>query len=203
MNGMSQLVGKYGLWLLLAAPSAFMLPGLAADSTQADLLLRPTGEFAARFMIVALLLTPLRMLFPRLRWLVWLVRQRRALGVAAFGYALLHTVLYVVDMETLHNILAEFWALGIWTGWAAFVVLVALGATSNDFFTRRLGRAWKPLHRAVYAAALLTLAHWIFVHNNWVPALVHFAPLATLQAYRIFKLAGRAKAKAGAALLNQ
>lgn len=184
MDSGKREIGKLVLWALMAVPAATMLAGLASGSAQPDTLLHPSGEFAARLMIVALMLTPLRMLFPNVRWLAWLARHRRSLGVGAFGYAALHTALYVVDMETLRNILAEFWALGIWTGWAAFLIFLPLAATSNDRATRRLGRGWKTLHQTVYAAAVLTLAHWIFVHNNLGPALVHFVPLAALEIYR-------------------
>ena len=184
-----QLAGRCVVWALLALPSVPMLVGLWRGSTQPDLLLHPSGEFAARFMILALALTPLRLMFPKAHWLAWLAERRRALGVAAFGYGALHTLLYLVDMETLRNILAEFWALGIWTGWAAFAIFLPLAITSNDFSTRLLGRTWKQLHRAVYAAALFTLLHWIFVHNNLGPALVHFIPLAALELHRIVKQA--------------
>lgn len=184
-----ELVGRYGLWALLALPSIPMMIGLWTGRTQPDALLHPTGEFSARFMILALALTPLRLMFPKVRWLAWLFQRRRALGVAAFGYAALHTVLYLVDVETLREVLAEFWALGIWTGWAAFAIFLPLAVTSNDFFTRRLARSWKPLHRTVYAAAVLTLVHWIFVQNNLGPALVHFVPLAALELYRVAKRA--------------
>jgi len=33
---------------------------------------------------------------------------------------------------------------------------------------------------------LLVLVHWIFIHNNLGPALVHFVPLALLVAARLF-----------------
>ena len=185
MDTGKRAIGKPILWAVLALPAAGMIAGLASGGAQPDSLLHPSGEFAARLMIVALMLTPLRMLFPNIRWLAWLARHRRSLGVGAFAYAALHTVLYIVDMETLRNILAEFWALGIWTGWAAMLIFLPLAATSNDRSTRRLGRSWKTLHQTVYAAAALTLAHWIFVHNNLGPALVHFLPLAALEAYRL------------------
>src|SRR3546814_20210804 len=74
-------------------------------------MLHPSGEFSALLMIIALMLTPLSILFPNQRWIAWLMRRRRALGVAAFGYAVLHLVFYLIDMETLKNILAELWAL--------------------------------------------------------------------------------------------
>ena len=185
MDSAKRPIGKAILWAVLAVPAAAMIVGLTSGRAQPDSLLHPSGEFAARLMIVALMLTPLRMLFPNVRWLAWLARHRRSLGVGAFGYAALHTILYIVDMETLRNILAEFWALGIWTGWAALFIFLPLAATSNDRSRRRLGRGWKALHQTVYAAAVLTLMHWIFVHNNLGPALVHFLPLAALEAYRL------------------
>ncbi|MCP5084523.1 MAG: iron reductase [Alphaproteobacteria bacterium] len=165
-----------------------MVAGLASGNANAEGLLHPTGEFAARFMIIAMAITPLRMLFPKARWPVWLMRRRRYFGVAAFLYAVLHTVLYIVDMQTLKAMLDEFFALGIWTGWAAFAIFLPLGFTSNNASQRLLLSAWQPLQRWVYGAALLTLVHWMFVHNNFGPALVHFVPLALLQAYRIWKL---------------
>lgn len=182
------LNSRYFLWFLLAIPSIPMVAGLASGNADAEGLLHPTGEFAARFMIIAMAITPLRMMFPKARWPVWMMRRRRYFGVAAFLYAVLHTVLYIVDMQTLKAMLDEFFALGIWTGWAAFAIFLPLGFTSNNASQRLLLSWWQPLQRWVYGAALLTLVHWMFVHNNFGPALVHFVPLALLQGYRIWKL---------------
>ena len=169
-----------------------MIAALASGSADSEQLLHPTGEFAARFMIIAMLLSPLRLIFPRSGFLVWLIRRRRYFGVAAFLYAAFHTVLYVLDMGSLKLMLDEFFALGIWTGWAAFAIFIPLGLTSNDTSQRLFGAWWKALQRWVYLAAILTLVHWIFVHNNVGPALVHFIPLALLEAFRIWKtLRGR------------
>ncbi len=174
-------------WLILSIPALPMLWSLSAGKVAAEALVHPTGEFAARFMIVALMISPLRLILPKAGWLKWLARRRRALGVAAFGYAAFHTLLYIVDMETLNAMWAEFFALGIWTGWAAFAIFIPLAVTSNDTALRQLRRGWYVLHRWVYAAAVLTLLHWIFVHNNLGPALVHFLPLAGLESYRLYR----------------
>lgn len=179
------LKSRYILWALLALPSLPMLAGLMSGGTGAEGLLHPTGEFAARFMIVAMVISPIRLLFPNASWPFWLVRRRRCFGVAAFAYALAHTCLYIVDMASVRLMLDEFTALGIWTGWVAMAILLPLGFTSNNMAQRLLGHRWKQLQRGVYAAAVLTLVHWIFVHNNLGPALVHFVPLALLEAYRI------------------
>ena len=148
-------------------------------------LLHGSGEMSARLLIIAMMLTPLRLIFPRTQWLIWLRGQRRTLGVAAFIYAVLHTLFYLIDMETLANVLAELGAIGIWTGWLATFLFVILGATSNDWSTQTLGPTWQVIHNFVYVAALLTLMHWIFVHNNATAAWVHFAPLILLEIYRV------------------
>jgi sulfoxide reductase heme-binding subunit YedZ len=66
------------------------------------------------------------------------------------------------------------------------LLFVPLALTSNDASMRALKAGWKRLQRLVYPAALLVLVHWIFIHNNLGPALVHFVPLALLVAARFF-----------------
>ena len=133
----------------------------------------------------------MRMLFPGVAFWRWMMKRRRYFGVAAFAYAALHTVLYIIDMGSLQAILGDALALGIWTGWVAFFVFVPLAVTSNDWSVRKMGPAWKTLQRWVYLAAVGTLLHWIFVHNNLGPALVHFVPLAALEVYRLWHNAQR------------
>ena len=178
------------LWALLALPAAHLLYRFAGENVWPDELVGPSGEWAARLIIVALMLTPLAMLLPRVALVGWLVRRRRTFGVAAFCYAALHVAFYVAEMETLANIVAEIELLGIWTGWAALLLMLPLALTSNDASVRMLRRGWKKLHRLVYPAALLVLIHWIVVHNALIEALVQFAPLALLEAWRLARLLG-------------
>ena len=186
------LSSRYFFWGLLAQPALPMMIALSSDPGAAKGLLHPTGEFSARFMIIAMMITPLRMMFPKAGWLNWLMRRRRALGVAAFLYAVLHLVVYVMEKGALAPMLADFMELGIWTGWLAFAIFVPLGLTSNNISQRWLLKRWKTLQRFVYPAAVLTLVHWIFVNDNLGPALVNFLPLAALEAWRIWKnLSGR------------
>ena len=177
---------KLTFWTLLCLPALLMLrPYFFGDLIAMDML-HPTGEWSARFMIAAMVLSPLLSLLGPRPWLSWLIRRRRALGVAAFGYAALHLVFYIIDMGNLDDILAEFLALGIWTGWAAMLLFVPLAVTSNDASMRALKAGWKRVQRLVYPAAVLVLVHWIFIHNNLGPALVHFIPLVLLVAARYF-----------------
>jgi len=197
MSILKSIVGsRYFLWALLALPSIPMVLGLLSGNADPHRLLHPTGEFSARFMIIAMIATPLRLLFQGKRWTGWLVRNRRYFGVAAFVYAALHTLFYVIDMGTLQRILDQFFELGIWTGWVAFFIFIPLAATSNDTAVRALREKWKPLQRFVYAAAVLTLVHWMFVENHFAGALAHFIPLALLEIYRVWHQQFRKPSKA-------
>jgi sulfoxide reductase heme-binding subunit YedZ len=175
---------KLILWSLLALPAAVILWRFAAGVHAADLI-PSTGEWSARLIIAALMLTPLRQVFPSIGAVRWLIRHRRAFGVAAFAYALLHFGLYVLDMETIANMVAELPAPAIWTAWLAFLLLVPPALASSDAAMRRLGSAWKRVQRLAYPAAVLTLIHWLLVHDGMTEALVHFAPLAVLQLLRL------------------
>jgi sulfoxide reductase heme-binding subunit YedZ len=171
----------------LAIPAAFMLYEFLPADAAADDLLKGSGETSARFLIAALAVSPLRRLFPRLRWLAWLAAHRRALGVSAFAYALLHVMFYVIDMGSLQLMLAELGATGIWTGWLAVAIFIPLAATSSDRAVRWLQRRWQRLHRLVYVAAIATLVHWIYVHDGAVAAWLHFVPLILLEVTRVRK----------------
>ena len=180
----------YWLWALLAVPGLGMINALATSTDPAVFreLLHPTGEFSARFLIIAMLASPLALIFRNARFPKWLKKNRRYFGVAAFAYALLHTIFYLVDKDSLQPVLAELPKLYIWTGWVAFLIFIPLAATSFDYFVHKMGTNWKLLQRATYVAAVLTLVHWAALHD-WGgigPALVHFGPLAVLEGYRVW-----------------
>ena len=176
------------LWAALAVP-AVLYVARASGMTAEDLeeLLLPSGEMSARLLIVALAITPLATLLPGNGFIKWLRQQRRAIGLSAFGYGVLHLVFYLVAMGTLDTVLAELGATGIWTGWVALVLLVPLALTSNDTAVRALRRNWKRVQRLAYPAALLTLVHWLTIHDGFIAALAHFAPLVILELIRIFR----------------
>ena len=122
------LNSPYFFWALLSILAILML-NRALTSANPEVfhrLLHPSGEFSARFMIICMMLTPLAMLFPARKWILWLQQRRRYLGVAAFAYALLHTVFYIIDLGALAPILGDALKLGIWTGWLAFFIFVPL-----------------------------------------------------------------------------
>lgn len=181
------LKSRFFTWALLALPSVMMLAGYLNGSRDAHDMLHPTGEFAARAMILAMMCSPLFALFPKARIVQSLLKRRRYIGVAAFGYAALHTAFYLIDKGSFAKVVEEMLVLSIWTGWLAFLIFVPIAATSNNWAVRALGSRWKQLQRWVYAAAILTAAHWLFLEYEVVPVLVHFLPLAVLQILRVRK----------------
>lgn len=168
------------LWIVLALPALAMAVGFARGTDAADLL-HPSGEMSARLMIVAMMIGPLAHLVGRHRPAMrWLLARRRAFGVAAALYALLHLLFYVRDMETLSAMWEEIGAPGIWTGWVALALMLPLLVTSNNRSMRMLRAGWKTLQRLVYPLALFTVIHWGLLFYEWGPALAHIAPLVLL-----------------------
>lgn len=139
-----------------------------------------TGEWALRFLLLSLAVTPAR------RFLGWQWAQplRRTLGLAAFGYAAAHLATWSIfdlglDLEAiLADVLERPY---VTAGMAAFAILLALAVTSTRGSIKRLGARWVSLHRAVYAAgALAVLHHFWLVKADYRPAIVHGALLAGL-----------------------
>ncbi|MDA9274561.1 ferric reductase-like transmembrane domain-containing protein [bacterium] len=193
-------LSPYGLWFLFALPGGLML-GTALTSDDPRIfheLVHPSGEFSARFLIVAMMATPLAMLLRGWRGPIWLKKNRRYLGVASFGYAALHTLFYVIDKGSMAGVINEVSRFYIWTGWIAFVIFVPLAVTSTDYFVRIMGPWWKTLQRWTYGAAILTLLHWAALHNweHSTSAIVHFLPLTLLEAYRVWYWYIKPKARA-------
>lgn len=189
----------FTFWALLSLPGLPIALGLTSgDPDAVHNLLHPTGEFAARFLIITMMITPLMMLFRDAKWPRWMMKRRRYLGVAAFVYAAAHTVLYLIDEGAVAVTGNELSKLYIWTGWMAFLIFVPLAITSTDDWMRRLGRRWKTLQKGVYGAAVLTMVHWAALHE-WGgigPALVHFTPLVLLEGYRVWSTAQRRRQRA-------
>ncbi len=188
MSAFFKTISPYWLWLLLALPAfGFVMAVTGSDDPDIfEEFLHPTGEFSARFMIIAMLASPLVLIFKGWRGPLWLRKNRRYFGVAAFGYAALHTLYYLFDVQTMSRVVEDLPRLYIWTGWVAFAIFIPLAVTSMDHFVRVMGPRWKQVQRWTYPAAVLTLLHWAALHDwgGLGPALVHFVPLGLLEAYR-------------------
>lgn len=167
------------VWLAMAVPGLLMAANLLRGDVLAMDLLQPSGEMSVRLLVLALLPGPLAGVFGPGRflrgWLAW----RRNIGVAAFGYAVLHLGFYLIDLGALPPAIDELGLPAIWTGWLALLLLIPPAATSLNRAMVRLGRRkWKAIQRLVHGAAILSLMHWLLLDWQWQSALLHAAPVA-------------------------
>jgi methionine sulfoxide reductase heme-binding subunit len=172
------------VWLLLALPGAVLTYSYARGGTFYGEYLHATGELGVRLLMLAMAVTPLKVMLPSAAWVQWLARRRRYIGVAAFGYSMLHAVAYL-ERQPFDTIVEDAGELALMTGWIALLVMLVLAATSNDTAVRSLRSRWKWLHRTVYFAAVLTFGHWILTAFDPTAAYVHLGILAVLEAVRL------------------
>jgi len=145
-----------------------------------------TGEWALRFLLITLAITPLR----KLTGMNWLIKIRRMLGLYVFFYAFMHFITYIwLDqffdwMEILVDIPKRPF---ITVGFAAFVLLIPLAFTSTNKMMRRLKRNWQRLHQLIYIIAMLGVLHflWVVKADTFEP-LVYFIILMVLFLYRAY-----------------
>lgn len=175
------------LWLVLALPGLWI--GwrwlMTPDEYGYGHAIGESGDWAAWLLMATLAVTPIKLLFRKQGWAIWLMRHRRDLGVASFAYAAGHTVMYLWKKGSLGLVLAELDQDFILVGWLALALFVPLAVTSNDLSMRMLKRSWKSLHRLVYPAAVLTFLHWVWSAFDPTTAWIHVGILAAIELLRI------------------
>jgi len=152
---------KFITLLIAVAPGLWVAFAWATDDLGAKPLteaLHQMGEWAIRFLIATLAITPARKV---LNW-PKLILIRRMLGVTTMTYALIHVSLYIVQQHldlffVASEIVLRFY---LTIGFVALLGLIALGWTSTDGWVKRLGKRWTTLHKAVYIIATLGLFHY-------------------------------------------
>jgi sulfoxide reductase heme-binding subunit YedZ len=168
------------LWVLAVVP----LVALAVEGALGELGANPieaveheTGEWAIRFLLGSLAVTPLM----RLTGWGWLIPQRKFLGLAAFFWGLAHFGAYVgldyfFDWAAIGEDIAEhLWVLA---GMTALACMLPLALTSTQGAIRRLGGArWRRLHRLAYAAAVAACLHYFWAVKQDVVEPVLFTML--------------------------
>jgi methionine sulfoxide reductase heme-binding subunit len=152
-------------WLGYAMVVEVQTPGAVLGADPGEAVVHHLGQWGMRVLLLALAVTPLRRRFG------WpeLARVRRLVGLFAFAYLTLHFFAYLA-------LLAAFdWAAiledltrrtYIIAGTLGLLALVPLALTSTRGWQRRLGRRWRQLHRLVFVAAGLGLAHLIWLTKD-------------------------------------
>lgn len=152
------------VFILCLLPFLFLAFNAINDSlgtNPVETLTHETGEWALRFLLITLVITPLR----RLVKINWLIKLRRMLGLYAFFYAVLHFITYIwLDQffdwqEILIDIPKRPF---ITIGFAAFLLLIPLAVTSTNAMQKRLKKKWIQLHKLVYVIPALVIIHFIW-----------------------------------------
>ena len=181
------------VWLLCALPLAWLFVRAATDqlgANPAEALIHVTGLWTIRWLWLTLAISPLRDVFG----LPGLLRHRRALGVTAFIYGLLHFLAYawldkglVLD-DIVRDVLKRNFIL---VGLLALILMTPLALTSFNRAIKALGgKRWQALHRLVYAVALLGLLHFYWKKsgkNDVAEVLVYAVILAALLGWRLWR----------------
>lgn len=187
---------KPAIFILSLLPALYLAWAVYLSFTGAANLLGPdpaqtlaltTGQWAIRFVVLTIALTPIRYLF---NWpYAW--RLRRMIGLYALFYASLHFLVFLVFLLQLQ------WAeLGseiaerpyITIGFSAFVLMIPLGLTSFNAAQRKLGRNWKRLHRLVYVTSILAVIHVIWIVRSSIgDALLYGVLVALFLGYRLLR----------------
>lgn len=190
--------GKPLVFILLAMPAVWLVYNwqLAFAYQPNELGFNPqetsnrfTGDWALRFLILSLAVTPFSKLIGSPKPLIF----RRMVGLYAFFYVCLHIISYVW-LDMLFN-WPELWVdilkrIYITVGFTAFLMLVPMAVTSTKGWIKRLGaRRWQKLHQLVYIIAPLAIVHFVMMRKGFqLEPLIYGAIVAGLLAARLPRL---------------
>ena len=203
-------VGKPAGFLLCSLPFLWLVYGAFTDglgANPAEYLIRSTGDWTLRFICIVLAVTPFRVTFK----LTGLARYRRMLGLFVYFYVVVHLLSYSwFDMgfdigEIAKDIAKRNFIL---VGFAAFVLLTPLAATSFNRAIKALGaKRWQRLHKLVYLIAGLGLLHFFWMRagkNNFSEVFIYAGIVAVLMLWRVWDAMRKSRLQkqkaAGAAL---
>jgi sulfoxide reductase heme-binding subunit YedZ len=198
----AQVVTKYpflkpGVFVGALVPFVALVSAAARGTLGADpiaIALNRLGLTALILLVATLAATPARVLLG----LTWPMRIRKLLGLMAFFYAACHALLYAVIDQGLsgsaivRDVLQRKF---ITAGFLALVLLVPLAITSLDRIRRRMGGVrWQRLHRLIYPASLLAVAHFVWrVKRDVSQPAIYAAVLALLLLARVYTASRRVR----------
>lgn len=198
INGALRRPPAWPLYIVGMLPAAWYLwlgltGGLGVEPIKG--LEHALGETALKLLVVVLAITPLRRFTG-----VSLIRYRRALGLLAFAYVVLHLAAWLfLDIQDPARIWADIVKRPYITiGMVGFVLMIPLAVTSNNWSLRKLGPAWRKLHKLTYPIAVLGAVHFVMLVKGWQEQpLIYLAVILALLALRWRRTPRRVAAPAG------
>ncbi len=150
----------WALGPLLELAIRLTLDGLGANPQEE--ILRGLGRQTLVILCLVLAMPLLSRMAPQ-TGLASLVRHRRAMGLWAYAYAVIHLLAYLQFEHDLAwaAIWTDFWSRPFVTvGLLCLAAMSLLALTSNRWSMRKLGPKWKSIHRLVWAIVLLAVLHY-------------------------------------------
>ena len=196
LNRLARRIPAWALYIVYLLPVPVLLymaqtGGLGRDPVKA--LEHELGEIALQLLIIGRCITPLRR-FAGLN----LIKFRRAFGLLAFVYVVLHLLVWaVLDVQTLDRVWADIVKRPYITiGMGAMVLMVPLALTSNGRAVRAMGAAWRKLHLLVYPVVLLGGVHFVMVRKGLqIEPLLYLAVIVLLLGLRLVPTSRQRAAK--------
>ena len=200
INTFARKVPTWAVYILYSLPIPYLFwlaqtGGLGVEPINA--LEREMGEITLQLLIIGLAITPARKYVG-----LNLLKFRRAIGVMAFVYVVVHLGIWVLlDMSLRwEQMWGDIWKRPYITiGMVAFLAMIPLAVTSNNWSLRKMGAAsWRKLHKLVYPIAVLGAVHFIMVQKVWeLEPLMYLTVILALLALRYIP-ARKARAAANA-----
>ncbi|MEQ3726298.1 MAG: protein-methionine-sulfoxide reductase heme-binding subunit MsrQ [Tateyamaria sp.] len=186
INLVARKVPTWAVYIVYLIPVPVLLyqgmtGGLGREPINA--LERELGEIALQLLVIGLCISPLRKFAG-----VNLIKFRRAIGLLAFTYVVLHLLVWaVLDIQSLERVWADIIKRPYITiGMAAFVMMIPLAVTSNNRSVRALGAVWRKLHLLTYPVAILAAVHFIWLSKGFqLEPLVYLTVILGLLALRV------------------
>lgn len=181
---------KPSIFIMALLPVFYLVWGVFSDALGAnpiETVIRDLGEWALRFLLVTLSISPLR----RLTGMAQLLRLRRMLGLYVFFYASLHLSIYLWLEQSF-----DWWEIWldiverpfITIGMLSFILLIPLAVTSTRAAIRKLGKNWLRLHQLVYPIAIFSVLHfWWLVKADTQEPLIYALILTLLLSERLIR----------------
>lgn len=143
------------------------------------------GDWSLRFLWLTLAITPIQTMTE------WrgMANYRQMFGLYAFFYATLHVLTYLFVDHALawRAIVTDIMESPyIWFGVLAYAIVFVLALTSPKQAKKRLGKAWKKLHRFIYMAAAAAIVHYYWqLKGNLAEPLFYLIIIFLLLGFRV------------------
>lgn len=169
INFLNKYIKHLKIFLLLLSLSSIIVYFSPVDTY------KEFGTLSWVFLIIVMLVRPLRDIFTKCKLFSFLAKFRREMWILVWVFGIAHTVWYIILMQykSYFDIFTDsfVWNPKFMLFWwmLAFLVSIPLLLTSNWFFTRILWKNWKRLQYLAYAMFPLVAIHIFMIEKDFWP----------------------------------